>query len=231
MPSLAGRILIIEDDAKLGQLLEEFLVDHGFEVRWERRGDLGKQALLEQPPDLLILDLTLPGVDGMDVCREVRPRFGGGIIILTARQSLEAQLAGLNGGADDYVIKPPNPPVLLARIRTLLRRLHSKQPNHDHAIQVGALQLDKSRLRVTVDDKIIDLTPTEFRVIWCLAEHVGEVVTREVLFRAALSVSWDGLDRRVDTYMSRIRRKLYDAGLALDRLKSIRGEGYLLVPP
>jgi len=226
-----ARILIVEDDLKLGRLLEDFLADHGFSVQWAQRGDEGRQRALRDQPDLVVLDLNLPGQDGMSVCRALRPDFTGGIIMLTARQSTTDQVLGLTEGADDYVIKPADPQVLLARIQSVLRRRAAQvATNESSVIAVGELRLDKSRLRVEVGQQPVELTATEFHILWCLGQAVGAVVTRDTLYREGLDAEWDGLDRRVDAYMCKIRRKLYDAGLATERLKSVRGQGYQLTP-
>ncbi len=230
--SAPARILIVEDDRKLGQLLHDFLADHGFSVHWEQRGDDGRQHALQAQPDLIVLDLNLPGQDGMDVCRALRPSFSGGIIMLTARQNTQDQVQGLTEGADDYVIKPADPEVLLARIKSVLRRRAAQEPApRATTITVGELQLDRSRLRVEVCGQAVELTPTEFHILWCLGQAAGEVVSRDTLYQEGLDAEWDGLDRRVDAYMCKIRRKLYDAGLATERVKSVRGHGYQLTPP
>lgn len=227
-----ARIVIVEDDLKLGRLLQDFLADHGFSVHWEQRGDEGRQYALQMQPDLIVLDLNLPGQDGMDVCRTLRPDFSGGIIMLTARQNTHDQVRGLTEGADDYVIKPAEPEVLLARIRSVLRRRAAQEsPPQAKTITVGELQLDRSRLRVQVCGQPVELTPTEFHILWCLGQAAGEVVSRDTLYEQGLDSEWDGLDRRVDAYMCKIRRKLYDAGLATERVKSVRGQGYQLTPP
>lgn len=227
-----ARILIVEDDERLGRLIVEFLQDHGFEVELQTRGDAALARILDEPPDLVILDLGLPGKDGMAVCREVRESYDGGIIMVTAREEIEQQVAGLAEGADDYILKPPAPAVLLARIRSVLRRRHPSSSSELHvSLSFGNLHLDRSRLRVRVGDRDANLTSTEFPILWCLAESVGEVVSRDELYRKGLGVEWNGIDRRIDAYMSKIRRKLIDAGFDPTRLKSVRSNGYLLTPP
>lgn len=226
-------IILIEDDLGLGALLEEFLNDHGYDVRWERRGDVGRRRILEDAPDLVVLDLALPSEDGISICRSVRPHFDGGIIILTARSADEDQVEGLSAGADDYIVKPPNPPVLLARINSVLRR--RKPPatvstEASYLLVVGELTLDRSRLTTTVAGRDVALTTTEFEVLWCLAQKAGSVVDRETLYTDGLGAEWNGFDRRIDVYLSKIRRKLYEAGLPAHCLKSVRARGYLLAP-
>ena len=225
------RILVVEDDQRLGDLIAEFLRDHGFDVQLEHRGDESVARILADPPDLVLLDLGLPGKDGMAVCREVRETYDGGIIMLTAREKIDDQVAGLTVGADDYILKPPTPAVLLARIQSILRRRRSTSTSElVMSLSLGDLRLDRSRLRARVGARDANLTSTEFPVLWCLAEAIGEVVSRDQLYRKGLGVEWNGIDRRIDAYISKIRRKLIDAGLEPARLRSVRSEGYLLTP-
>ena len=225
------RILVVEDDQRLGDLIAEFLRDHGFDVQLVHRGDESVARILADPPDLVLLDLGLPGKDGMAVCREVRETYDGGIIMLTAREKIDDQVAGLTVGADDYILKPPAPAVLLARIQSILRRRRSTSTSElVMSLSLGDLRLDRSRLQARVGARDANLTSTEFPVLWCLAEAIGEVVSRDQLYRNGLGVEWNGIDRRIDTYISKIRRKLIDAGLEPARLRSVRSEGYLLTP-
>ena len=227
-----ARILVVEDDQRLGSLIAEFLQDHGFNVQLEHRGDESVTRILAEPPDLVILDLGLPGKDGMVVCQEVRNAYDGGIIMLTARDEIDQQVAGLTEGADDYILKPPTPAILLARIRSVLRRRRSTSSSElVVSLTFGHLHLDRSKLQARVGVRDANLTSTEFPILWCLAESIGEVVSRDDLYRQGLGVEWNGIDRRIDTYMSKIRRKLIDAGLEPARLKSVRSSGYLLTPP
>lgn len=225
-------MLIVEDDDALAALLIEYLSLHGLKVSRVASGDAGVTAIIERRPDLVILDLMLPGANGLDVCRRVRGRFAGAIMMLTASQSEADHVAGLELGADDFVVKPVEPRILLARIRTQLRRLSgtrgAPRRDEDGVIRVGPLTVDVLARGVRVGDESVALTTMEFDVLRTLADSAGAVVTRDRLYSTVMGIEYDGLDRGMDVHVSRIRRKLGRAGFDIGRLKSIRGAGYLL---
>jgi len=225
-------VLIVEDDDALAALLIEYLSLHGLKVSRVASGDAGVTAIIERRPDLVILDLMLPGANGLDVCRRVRGRFAGAIMMLTASQSEADHVAGLELGADDFVVKPVEPRILLARIRTQLRRLSgargAPRRDEDGVIRVGPLTVDVLARGVRVGDESVALTTMEFDVLRTLADSAGAVVTRDRLYATVMGIEYDGLDRGMDVHVSRIRRKLGRAGFDIGRLKSIRGAGYLL---
>lgn len=223
-------LLIVEDDDQLAKLLMEYLSQHGFELARVANGELGAQHILETRPDLVILDLMLPGLNGLDVCRRVRDDYAGAIVMLTASQSEADHVAGLELGADDFVTKPIQPRVLLARIRAQLRRI-GRTRAHDYAsdaIHLGPLELDVAARDVRVEGTAIALTTMEFDVLLMLAREAGTVVTREDLYAKVAGVKYDGLDRGMDVHVSRLRRKLQRGGFDPSRIKSVRGAGYLL---
>jgi DNA-binding response OmpR family regulator len=224
--------LIIEDDDQLAGLLLEYLGQHGFELSRVSTGDAGVAKILETKPELVILDLMLPGLNGLDVCRKVRSAYSGAIVMLTASQSEVDHVAGLELGADDFVIKPIEPRVLLARIRSQLRRLsgrdHSKRGEANGILRVGPLQIDTATRDVNIDGKPVPLTTMEFDILATIASAAGTVVKREDLYTDVLGIEYDGLDRGMDVHISRIRRKLQQSGFDQSRLKSVRGVGYLL---
>lgn len=224
------RVLLVEDDDVLASLLLEYLGQHGFELSRVARGDEGAARILETRPDVVILDLMLPGANGLDVCRQVRADYGGAIVMLTASQSEADHVAGLELGADDFVIKPIEPRILLARIRTQLRRFRDPRApqSRESAITVGTLHIDPALRDVRVGDTLVELTTMEFNVLRVLAVDAGSVVRREDLYLHVLGYEYDGLDRGMDVHVSRIRRKLRDAGFDPTRLKSVRSVGYLL---
>lgn len=224
-------ILIVEDDEKLGRLLLGYLSEEGFSVRLEPRGDRAAERVRTEAPAVLILDLMLPGRDGLSICREIRPWYPGCILMLTARRAEVDQILGLELGADDYVTKPVDPRLLLARVRSLLRRARVEAPVVVDEITVGPLALDRRRRSCTVDGAAVDLTDTEFGLLWMLGARAGDVVSREDLFRDVLGIPYDGLDRGVDVHLSRIRRKLEAVGFSGQHVRSVRGSGYLLAPP
>ena len=232
MPDDQAHLLIVEDDDQLAELLIEYLSPHGFEISRVTAGDVGAERILETQPDLVILDLMLPGANGLDVCRRVRASFQGAILILTANQSDADHVAGLELGADDFVTKPIEPRVLLARIRTQLRRARGSQGAEtspdDGALDVGPLRVDLASRSVSVDGRSVALTGMEFDVLLVLANHAGSVVERHDLYTEVLGTEYDGIDRGMDVHVSRIRRKLQSAGFDPGRLKSVRGVGYVL---
>jgi len=227
-----AHLLIVEDDDQLAQLLLEYLGMHGFELSRVASGDAGIERILETQPDLVILDLMLPGVNGLDVCRRVCHAYTGAILMLTANQSEAAHVAGLELGADDFVIKPIEPRVLLARIRTQLRRFpggRAARRDHENGIlNVGPLRVDVASRDVSVGGEPVLLTTMEFDILLMLAKDAGSVVKREDLYTHVLGIDYDGLDRGMDVHVSRIRRKLQHLGFDPSRLKSVRGVGYLL---
>ena len=230
----APTLLLIEDDDELGSLLVEYLRKQGLEVERVASGDDGVRQIRQAPPDLVLLDLMLPGRSGLEVCREVRGQYRGAILILTASQSDADHVAGLELGADDFVIKPIEPRVLLARIRTQLRRLGrqtSQRAAETGVLQVGALRLETASRVVRVGHETVPLTTMEFDILTLLARNTGSVVHRDDLYRDILDTEYDGLDRGMDVHVSRIRRKLQRCGFDRSGLKSVRGAGYLLVAP
>ncbi|TNE47389.1 MAG: response regulator transcription factor [Deltaproteobacteria bacterium] len=229
-------ILIVEDDLRLGHLLQEYLSAQGFQITLERRGDRAIPTILEQSPDLVILDIGLPGADGLEVCREVRRDYPGQILMLTARKTDVDQIVGLELGADDYVAKPVEPRLLLARVRTLLRRLNystqTQQPKAEvvlEDVEIGDFFVSVPNREVRVGGQRIELTTAEFDLLWYLVSRRGEVVTRQELYLALRGIPYNGLDRVIDIHISRIRRKIRDSGGSTQFLKSIRGTGYLVV--
>ena len=215
------QILIAEDDARLATLLREYLVNHGFAVEIESRGARVVECTLREQPSLVILDLMLPDMSGFDVCRRIRDRCSSGILILTASKAEVDQTTGLELGADDYVIKPVEPRILLARIRSLLRRLGSSPTNaaEPHELSAGGITLNRNTRNARVFGTPIEFTMIEFDILWLLVRYSGEVVTREQLSLQTRGISYDGLDRGIDVHISRVRRKLEAHGFDSSLLK------------
>jgi two-component system response regulator RstA len=224
-----ARLLLVEDDVRLASLVGEYLSANGHEVSIEHRGDRGGDRILAERPDLVILDLMLPGEDGLSICRRVRPRFGGPILVLTARDGEIDQVLGLELGADDYVAKPTSPRVLLARIGALLRR-GAAAPEPATCLRFGSLVVDRAAREARIDGDALDLSSAEFDLLWALACRAGEPVSREVLLRELRGIDWDGLDRSIDVRVSQLRRKLGRDPRHAERIKTVRGLGYQLVP-
>lgn len=227
-----ARLLVVEDDDHLAELLLEYLGQHGFELARVASGDAGAKRIVESQPDLVILDLMLPGINGLDVCRQVRGAYSGVILMLTASQSEADHVAGLELGADDFVVKPVEPRVLLARIRSQLRRADGTRAAHRQEdtglLSVGPLLVDLPSREASVEGRTVPLTTMEFDVLRRLAMDAGAMVKREDLYAEVMGVAYDGIDRGMDVHVSRIRRKLERAGFDPTRLKSVRGVGYLL---
>ncbi len=235
-PRPASRILVVEDDAKLAALVCEFLETNGFQVDVEPRGDRAPARILSERPDLVVLDLMLPGLDGLAICRQVRPRFSGAILMLTARGDETDEIVGLEVGADDYLAKPVQPRRLLARVNTLLRRVQRAAPSAVTAtngdarrLTVGRLGVDAGNRQATMDGEAVSLTTAEFDLLWLLASHAGEVLSRDHIYRVLRGMEYDGLDRSMDLRVARLRKKLGDDGKQPWLIKSVRGAGYLLV--
>jgi len=234
--SKCPRILLIEDDVRLAKLIKEYLEAQGFAVSIDGRGDSGAARIAAEQPDLVILDLMLPGMDGLAVCRTARHDYGGPVLMLTAREDDTDQVVGLELGADDYVKKPVEPRVLLARIRALLRRFSGNgqkalaaRLEKPEELIFGGLKLNQASQTVILDDKPVDLSCNEFNLLWFLASNGGRVLDRELLFRETRGIAYDGLDRSVDIAISRLRKKLGDSATKPWRIKTVWGTGYLFV--
>ncbi|MBL4635358.1 MAG: response regulator [Kofleriaceae bacterium] len=222
------KILLVEDDKKLSSLVKEYLEQQGLDVTIEGRGDKANAAIEELKPDLVILDIMLPGMDGLTVCRNARPNYRGPIIMLTARGDDLDEVVGLEVGADDYMKKPASPRVLLARIHTLLRRVNAQPPAApDKRLEVGPLVIDSGSRSVTMAGLEVELTTAEFDLLRLLAENAGEPISRDRIYQDLRGIDHDGLDRSIDLRISRLRTKLGKDGS--DLIISVRGVGYQLV--
>ena len=226
-------ILLVEDDYKLSHLIKDFLEMTGeFVVEIEARGDRAPERILREIPDLVILDIMLPGMDGLTVCREIRDLYRGPIMMLTALGEEVDEVVGLELGADDYVAKPASPRKLLARVRTLLRRTQVTAADAALAgaarLVVGELAVDPANRTVTLNGVPVEVTTAEFDLLWLLARHAGQSLTREQIFEELRGIEWDGLDRSIDLRVTRLRKKLGDDARHPTLIKSVRGVGYLL---
>ncbi len=236
-------ILVVEDDDRLAGLIQDYLRQQGYKVSIERRGDRALSRIPKESPDLVILDLMLPGLDGLSVCQQVRFEFKGPILILTAKEDDMDQVAGLELGADDYVKKPVEPRVLLARIRAILRRFPDSESGQsdDNSFETpgvtdkqdelvfGGLRILRSSYSVFLDGEPVEFTTNEFDLLWLIATHAGEALDRDTIFRETRGIDYDGLDRSVDISISRLRKKLGDSSSKPFRIKTIWSRGYLFV--
>lgn len=227
-------ILLVEDDLRLSALVVEYLEKNGLKVETEFRGDTAVQRILELKPDLVVLDLMLPGLDGFEVCKQVRADFKGPILMLTARDEDIDQVVGLEIGADDYVVKPAPPRLLLARIRALLRRATSNNESaqistEKQELEFGNLKVTRNSRTVSCGEKVIEFTTTEFDLLWLLASNAGNILSRDQISETLTGIEYDGLDRSIDIKVSRLRKLLQDDPTKPKGIKTVRGQGYLFV--
>ncbi|MDX2413002.1 MAG: response regulator transcription factor [Woeseiaceae bacterium] len=223
-----SKILIIDDDQELGEMLKEYLAPDHLDVSARLNGEDGLQALQDENWDLLILDIMLPGMNGIEVLKQIRQDSDIPVIMLTARGDDVDRILGLEFGADDYLSKPFNPRELLARIKAIMRRSRSGE-KRGKAITVGSLELDVHSRRVSAGGESIRLTGTEFELLRCLAESPGKVVPKEQLTQQVLGRRHLPYDRSIDTHVSNVRGKLSSAGVDNPSIRSQRGVGYLLL--
>src|SRR5258706_4414319 len=226
--SRGTRVLLVEDSARLAASIRDYLAQHGFEVTIEGDGLAAASRFERLKPDLVILDLMLPGKDGLAICRELRRHDGVPILILTAKGENIDQVLGLEMGADDYVVKPVEPRVLLARIEALMRRLRAAPAeSRDARLVAGRLAIDGAKRSATIDARAVELTTGDFDILWLLASRQGNVVTRDEILLVVRGIDYDGLDRSIDARICRLRRKLQDAGGGESMIKTVRLRGYL----
>jgi DNA-binding response OmpR family regulator len=223
-------ILLVEDDVRLSELVSRYLKDNGFLVAVAVNGDKVLEQVHRDPPDLIILDLGLPGMDGLSICKRLRPAYAEPILILTARNSDIDHVLGLEMGADDYVIKPVEPRVLLARINALLRRSRALSRLEHTNLRFGKLLIDTVARTVTLQGQMVALSGAEFELLAHLAAHAGEIQSRATLFQHLYGREYDGVDRMLDVRISHLRRKLGEDGESSERIKTVWGQGYLFVP-
>ncbi|MDQ2075734.1 response regulator [Marinimicrobium sp. ABcell2] len=223
------QILLAEDDSRLAKLVKSYLEANDFQVDVEDNGNRVAEQVRNQKPDMLILDIMLPGKDGLTLCQELRPEFKGPILMLTARNEDADQILGLEFGADDYVIKPVEPRILLARIRALLRRVEPRTAQPRQTLEFGRLRIDDASRSVHLGETPINLSSHEFDLLWLLAQRAGEVVKRDVLFQELHGRPYDGLDRTIDVRVSQLRKKLGDNTDNPQRIKTVWGRGYLFI--
>ena len=226
---MSADILIIDDDQELGEMLREFLAPDHLKLTARHTGEDGLKTLETQNFDLLILDIMMPGMSGLDVLKELRKKSDVPVIMLTARGEDIDRILGLEFGADDYIAKPFNPRELVARIKAILRRVPLGRSDENRQV-VGALELDTRTRTVTANGESVRLTGTEFEILRCIIDSQGGVVSREFLSEQALGRRLLPYDRSIDTHISNLRGKLERAGLTDPAIVSQRGVGYRLVP-
>jgi len=219
--------LLVEDDLRLATLTREYLESHGIVVTLESDGRRGLAEALQRRYDVVLLDLMLPGKDGLEVCRELRTRSDVPIVVLTALGEEADRVMGLELGADDYLGKPFSPRELLARIRAVTRRARGRAGPSLEVVRVGQLVVDPGARRATYLGKEISLTGYEFALLRALAERAGRVLSREQLMEIAKGSAEESFDRSIDVHVSRLRHKLGDDPKHPRLLKTVRGVGYV----
>ncbi|WP_438465689.1 response regulator transcription factor [Marinomonas sp. PE14-40] len=219
-------LLIVEDDQRIAKLLMQFLRLEGFEVDWRDTGEAAIDYLQQHSPDFIILDLMLPKMDGLEVCEAIRPTFKNSILMLTASEGDLQEVTALNAGIDDFLNKPIRTHVLLARINALLRR---QVPKEMSVLKVKDLVIDNKKRQVTRSDILIDLSDSEFELLWVMANRAGTVIKRDDLFYQLRGIEYDGLDRSIDMRISQLRKKLAAPDISTDYIKTLRQLGYLFM--
>jgi DNA-binding response OmpR family regulator len=220
---MAGTVVLVEDEQSIGALVRSYLEREGYQVVWVRSGEEALTEITRHPVRLIVLDVGLPGVDGFDVCRQIRGRSTVPIIMLTARDEEADRVAGLEVGADDYVPKPFSPRELMARVKAVLRRTEPR--SQDDVLRVQDVTLWRSAREVTVKDQPVELTGKEFDLLAYLMANAGAVLSREVLLDRVWGMEYPGETRTVDVHVGQLRRKLGRA----DLIRTVRGAGYKAV--
>jgi two-component system phosphate regulon response regulator OmpR len=221
------RILVVEDDPRLAEMLSEYLGQAGFRITLAPLGATALRHLGESDYDAVVLDLMLPDMDGLNVCRELRKKADTPVLMLTARGDAIDRIVGLELGADDYLPKPFEPRELLARLRAILRRRAPGKATGEHVMHFGRLELDSAARAVLLDGARCELTGYQFDLLWALAENAGRVLSRDALMDKLKGTQLDAFDRSIDVHMSRIRAAIEDDPRKPRRVITVRGAGYV----
>ena len=224
-------ILLVDDDAELCGLLGEFLTREGFTVECAHDGTCGLERALAPGVDLVLLDVMLPGMDGFEILRRLRPHSKVPVMMLTARGEDVDRIIGLELGADDYLPKPFNPRELLARLAAILRRTRPAVGQPEDVLRFGPLEIDRAAREVRVGGQRRELTGRQFNLLLLLAERAGRVQTREQIMEALKGEEWDSVDRSIDVHISRIRQLIEEDARHPRFVQTVRGTGYVLTPP
>lgn len=225
MPTVMRTVLIVEDELNIARLVRDYLEQAGFSVLTAADGDSALATARRHRPDLVVLDLGLPGMDGLDVARMLRRDSSVPMIMLTARTEETDKIVGLELGADDYVTKPFSPRELVARVRALLRRVDGTDMGAE-VIRAADVVIDIPRMRVTVADVAVDLTPTEFKILATLASSPGRIFTRSQLLDTLHGVSFESYERAIDAHVKNLRRKIEPIGGDPRYVQTVYGVGY-----
>ena len=219
------RILIVEDDMEIARNLRDFLEVAGFDATAVGDGEAALASARGTKPDLVVLDLGLPGMDGLDVARELRRSSGVPIVMLTARGDESDRIVGLELGADDYLVKPFSPRELVARVRAVLRRTNGSMVRQE-VLHAAGVELDIAKFRAAVDGRAVELTPTEFELLATLMREPGRVLTRGQLLDALHGISLDTYERAIDAHIKNLRKKIEAEPARPQRILTVHGVGY-----
>lgn len=226
------KILLVEDDVQLSNLIADYLRNYNLNVDIVHTGRAAIDFIGQHTPDLVVLDVMLPDYDGFDVCKAVKPSYEGPILFLTARNEEFDQMLGLELGADDYVVKPVSPRLLLARIKVLLRRIQDKTDGYlkKKVISTSDLVIDGRKRSVSAaGGREIAMSSYEFDLLWLLASRAGDVISREEIFSTLQGINYDGENRSVDIYICHLRSKIEADPAKPQSIKTVRGKGYIFV--
>jgi two-component system phosphate regulon response regulator OmpR len=224
---MAERVLVVEDDPRLAEMLSEYLGQAGFHITVASLGATALREFDETGYDAIVLDLMLPDMDGLSVCREIRTKSDTPLLMLTARGDAIDRIVGLELGADDYLPKPFEPRELLARLRAILRRRSPGKAAGDHILHFGRLEIDSAARAVLLDGARCDLTGYQFDLLWALAKSAGRVLSRDALMDKVKGAQLEAFDRSIDVHMSRIRAAIEDDPKKPRRVITVRGAGYV----
>lgn len=222
MPTL----LLIEDDKRLGELTKSFLSNQGFDVILAEDGSKGLRNIDRHDIDLVLLDLNLPDIDGIVLCDQIRQRFNGAIIMLTARDSIMDEIIGLDAGADDYLKKPVDPTLLISRVNAALRR-QSARTRQNQELTIGKLNINAQTRSASLENDPLELGRLEFDILLYLCHHNDEVVSRNMISQHTRGIEYDGVDRTIDIKISKLRKKLSSDDDNGGVIKTVWGKGYL----
>ena len=226
---LNRHILIVEDEEKIASLLSDYLKKSGFRTSTQNNGDSVIAQIKKDPPDLVLLDIMLPGKDGMELCREIRQFSMVPIIMITARVEEIDRLLGLELGADDYICKPFSPREVVARVKAIFRRLHAQIPAH--SLVIGSISLDNETHQVMIDKQLLNLTPIEFGLLKIMMSHPNRVFSRNELINRIQGYDFEGYDRTIDTHIKNLRKKIAIALPGQKIISTVYGVGYKFKEP
>lgn len=228
---MSTKVLVVDDEKKIVDLVKLYLEKEGFEVVSAIDGEEALSGFKAEQPDLIILDLLLPKISGIDLCRLIRQESRVPIIMLTAKSEEVDKLVGLELGADDYVTKPFSPRELVARVRAVLRRSAAAGEVEEEIIRLGDITIDSKRHYVRRKDKSIELTPSEFKLLWVMAGRPGQVFTRAQLIESTQGYSFEGYERTVDAHIKNLRQKIEEDPRNPSVIRTVFGVGYKVEVP